>query len=179
MFFFILMIFSSFSFLDAHSCDIVVPIQFNTLFSGHEVPLRKMHSLTMEVWGTVDAYTRSVLTLEGDSESQFHRKLASRILLINSMFDMFRTEIVHQQCNTEYMEHIRSDVIHIHNVLVDVHKNYQRIFDPSNGDMSVVIMLLELLVVNIVTIITGEMIISPYYAVNHYPKTFMPWSVLT
>lgn len=160
---------------------VTMPFSFSTAFHTQELPLKKMHALCMEVWGTVDAGMNDSSMAQVFQEN--HPFLLSRIMVMQSMFDILVVELSKiMNENADYYDHVLSEIEHLQKVLEDTYKTYQMVISPENTYTYAISHVLEVFLQKINFLLQTRLVISPYYAFSKmlsYPKAITPLFVPT
>lgn len=150
-----------------------IPFNFSTIFHAQELPLKKMHALCMEVWGTIDAGIHDPVVAQTFHDNQL--SLLSRVILIQSMFDALTVQASKVMNDSPgYYDHILSEIEHLYQVLQDAHKTYQIVVNQNNTYTYAVSHVLEIILQKIGFLLQTRLAISPYYAFRYYPRATMP-----
>lgn len=160
--------------------QIAIPFSFSTHLYPQELPLKKMHALSMEVWGTIDAGVNDSQMSTHFQENQIF--LLSRVMLIHSMFDALLVQLAKiMNENPERYDHILSEVEHLYNVLQDAHATFQPCVTPENTYTYGINHVLEIIIQRIRFLLQTRLVISPYYALMHpyQPSAITPLLVPT
>jgi len=160
---------------------VTIPFNFSSILHVQELPLKKMHALCMEIWGTVDAGINDPEAAQTFQDN--HTFLLSRIMIMQSMFEMLIVQLTKiMNDNPDYYNYILTELQHLQDVLQDTHKAYQSIVSPNNTYTYAVTHVLELMIQKIGFLLQTRIAISPYYAFlrfKHYPRAITPLSVPT
>ncbi len=154
---------------------VTIPFNLNTIFHAQELPLKKMHALCMEVWGTIDAGLHDPAVEKAFHEN--HVTLLSRTMLIHSMFDTLIIQISKiMNENPEYYDYVLSEIEHLYEVLQDAHKSYQVVVSQENTYTYAINHVLEILLQKIGFLLQTRLAISPYYAYarSNHPSAMTP-----
>lgn len=165
-------------FITHSNAQVTIPFNFNTLFHAQELPLKKMHALSMEVWGMIDSGVDD--TLASSLLKEPHICLLSRIMMIQSMFDMLVVQLSHiMNDEPDRYDHVLSELEHLSEVLTDAHKSYQKVVSADNTYTYAITHVLEVILQKINFLLHTRLAISPYYAFSrsYYPKAITPLSV--
>lgn len=160
---------------------VTIPFSLSSAFHLQELPLRKMHALCMEIWGTIDAGINDLTSLQTFYEN--HPYLLSRVMTMQSMFDILVVQLSKiMNENPEQYDHTLNEIEHMHNVLQDAHKAYQPIISSKHTYTYAITHSLELILQKIEFLLHTRLALSPYYAFSRtvgYPKAITPSSVPT
>ena len=167
-------------FLTVHiQAFVTMPFNFSTAFHAQELPLKKMHALCMEIWGTIDAGINDFSVKETFKEN--HPFLLSRIMVMQSMFDILVVQLSKiMNDNPDYYDHVLSEIEHLQEVLEDAYKTYQVVVSQENTYTYAISHTLEVFLQKVSFLLQTKLAISPYYAFSrmlHYPKVMTPLSV--
>ncbi len=160
---------------------VTIPFNFSSAFHAQELPLKKMHALCMEVWGTIDAGINDSKLSSFFQENQ--PLILSRIMTLQSMFDMVIIQLSKiMNDDPEHYDYILNELEHLSEVLQDAHKTYYATISQENTYTYAITHVLELIIQKITFLLHTRLAISPYYACSHkirYPKAITPLSVPT
>jgi hypothetical protein len=155
--------------------SVTIPFNFNTVFHTQKFPLKKMHALCMEVWGTIDAGINDPVMLQSFQEN--HICLLSRVMMIQSMFDTLVGQLSDvMNDDPDYYDYVLEEIEYLYEVLQDAHKSYQEIVSNENTYTFAIAHVLELILQKIAFLLQTRLAISPYYALSrfYYPKAITP-----
>lgn len=164
------------SFVDAH---VPMSLQFSSLFSNQETPLRKMRTLSMKMWGMVDAGMYDVSMAERFNDPRVHKELVNQIMVLNSMVDIFFIEITSNIHTSEYITHTIEEISHIQEVVYDTYLTYKNIVSSANSYTYAVNHLLEIILNKLAEFTEKGIFFYPYHAClsPFYPSAITPLSV--
>lgn len=160
---------------------VTIPFNFSNVMHSQELPLKKMHALCMEIWGTVDAGIHDPETAKVFQEN--HIFLLSRTMTMQAMFEMLVVQLTKiMNDNPDHYNHILSELEHLYDVLHDTHKTYQGVVSQNNTYTYAVAHVLEVILQKLNFLLQTRIAISPYHAFlrqKFYPNAITPLSVPT